>query len=356
MNTTKRKSAFTLVELLVVIGIIALLISILLPSLQSARRSANTVKCSSNIRSILQGMQLYAAENNGFFPGGPNTSARFSYVDPQATPISVGSDANGEYGDDNYPNLVGMFDYISPIASVLGIEFNRGATVADRSERFQQLRDVSIFNCPENEFLAVPFGGGAADFEVGALVSYNTSMVFHLKHNDTGGNSGGNGVGRSKSRTDWNVPQGYSPQIARIGGASDKMYLADGARYSRSTIEPDFSTSPYSSYGGAFSDQGAPFRFSNAWDRENAPGSGGGDDGVDARVYAYRHGGDPGDRVMKANFGFFDGHVETLGDLEGADPNMWVPEGTSLNVAGNQMWQDVIDTYYDGVEGVYIAK
>src|SRR4051794_26088975 len=59
---------FTLVELLVVIGIIALLISILLPTLSRAREAANTVKCSANLRSIGQGMAQYGAENRNTFP------------------------------------------------------------------------------------------------------------------------------------------------------------------------------------------------------------------------------------------------------------------------------------------------
>lgn len=75
-----QKAGFTLVELLVVIGIIAVLVAILLPALNRARENANRISCLSNLRQIGNAFVMYTNENKGWFPniavyGGPGAAA-----------------------------------------------------------------------------------------------------------------------------------------------------------------------------------------------------------------------------------------------------------------------------------------
>src|SRR5258705_3751964 len=64
----KKFTAFTLVELLVVIAIIAVLIAILLPVVSAARERANRVKCASNLRQLGIALVLYASDAKGQYP------------------------------------------------------------------------------------------------------------------------------------------------------------------------------------------------------------------------------------------------------------------------------------------------
>lgn len=71
----RRNAAFSLVELLVVMGIVALLVAILLPVLARARESAQAAVCASNVRQLHMASIGYASENRGYWP-----PAHFNYT------------------------------------------------------------------------------------------------------------------------------------------------------------------------------------------------------------------------------------------------------------------------------------
>ncbi len=77
-SAARRQIAFTLVELLVVIGIIAVLIGLLLPALSTAREQAKTLKCLSNLHQMTIAVELYCSNYHGTYP----LSSYSSYVPP----------------------------------------------------------------------------------------------------------------------------------------------------------------------------------------------------------------------------------------------------------------------------------
>jgi len=63
----ERRRAFSIIELLVVIGIIAILLGLFLPALSQSRRAAKSLQCKSNLRELGHALQTYANVNNGWF-------------------------------------------------------------------------------------------------------------------------------------------------------------------------------------------------------------------------------------------------------------------------------------------------
>jgi prepilin-type N-terminal cleavage/methylation domain-containing protein len=106
---------FTLAELLVVIGIIALLVALLMPALGRAREAANSVKCEAQQRQIVQAMILHANEHKGYMPlvGWPRV-----WPNPGFDPVSLDDPAAEKYdyygtSPDNY-HLMSILGALAP--------------------------------------------------------------------------------------------------------------------------------------------------------------------------------------------------------------------------------------------------
>jgi prepilin-type N-terminal cleavage/methylation domain-containing protein/prepilin-type processing-associated H-X9-DG protein len=337
--------AFTLVELLVVIAIIGLLISILLPTIGKARGSANTVKCASNMRTIMQAVGLYAATYRGTFPGSPFTSGahvRYSGAPAEFIPSGVTANASDTA---NTPGVVSMWDWVSPTAKMMGLKFNEGPTGNDRKERFIQfLRPGTPYSCPSNEFVASYFG---LDWGSLPVMSYTTSIDFMLKRN-AAGNISNAYVGQFVTRPEWNVPNGYGPLITKIGSPSTKVYLTEGMRFVDGTSLAFTYNSSVSSVqmGGTHSEQRlfvaigfnrSRLLYGKYADRTSlsVPGQ------ARAMLLAYRHGarkvGESRD-AYKMNMAYFDGHVELSTLSQTVDPKLHSPKGTQLNLTSAQVY------------------
>lgn len=107
-NTTRR-SAFTLIELLVVVAIIALLISILLPSLASAREGARASVCLSNCKQLGNAVLMYTVDNKLCLPGPVHNPIYHSTADVLALELQSGTPPATLYYSVNLPAYLSKY-------------------------------------------------------------------------------------------------------------------------------------------------------------------------------------------------------------------------------------------------------
>src|SRR5215203_4280922 len=102
MRQAARTNAFTLIELLIVIAVIAILVAIILPTVGKAREAANRATCLSNLRQLAISINGYLADNKTRFPEASSTNAYYSPLAPRSTGAQAWSTLPAAYGADAY--------------------------------------------------------------------------------------------------------------------------------------------------------------------------------------------------------------------------------------------------------------
>jgi prepilin-type N-terminal cleavage/methylation domain-containing protein len=331
LKTTSSRTAFTLVELLVVIAVIALLIGILLPALGAARDTARSLVCQTKLRSLGQGQSFYMGENKDYWAG-PNTSGAFG----QGYTKSFQLMSETLYaGDKASATPTSTHDWISPI---LGDSMNLSPNRASRTQQiFNDLACPSARYRNDSVYLQGTKPSDRADFEKLVAkdpgykqISYLSPSAFHYKPSQAVANKerithpslGAPITLKYNFTTPVTINPNFKPRFDLIGGQpANKVLAADGTRYYEGG-QLDFDPALSPDWYGSFTDPGPIFHASTAYGRgfKDAPNN---------QLLSIRHRGEKINAVM------FDGHTETLGKTRFyEDASLWYPGGSKFTPGG----------------------
>jgi prepilin-type N-terminal cleavage/methylation domain-containing protein/prepilin-type processing-associated H-X9-DG protein len=231
------RNGFTLVELLVVIGIIAVLISILLPALSRARGAAQSVQCLSNLRQLGMASLMFAHEHKGYIP----TATTDSWVNPARTgrrpkvadenmvKFAYRGDASGRYTKDWCSSLI---PYLGGKATLP----SGAAVTLDNTFLSNPTKQTKMFQCPSDQWLDAGAGtydngykifnnvdnsGGYYPVSYGINADVATVVVGGVARFDE---SGIINVVRTATST---MTFSSDCKLSKIQGASDVMLFAD---------------------------------------------------------------------------------------------------------------------------------
>lgn len=214
--SVRRPRAFTLVELLVVIGIIAVLVGILLPALNKARQSAQIVSCLSNVRQLATASMLFANDHKGYMQtcssddgnATSNSHLMILYQDPSRRKFLYRQDNN---------LLMDVYSALLPYMGARG-----GVTFQTDTEGKSK-----VFRCPSDRWLEISASEGQNGYNIfNNVTAVNGSKYFPISYGinvDITAVSDAGGVGRFGLNDNIAVVDGPPPVQGNAGPNGRRM-------------------------------------------------------------------------------------------------------------------------------------
>ncbi len=145
----KKNKGFTLVELLVVIAIIALLMAVLLPALNKARRATKRVVCMSNMKQLLTAWMSYAEQNDGKLVNGGQGTGNSPFPTEPYWCTSFNNPPNDGGYDWNIGVIDGVDYYTFGMSTYTSLTYDQRVEKLKKGALYRYVQNPKVYRCPE---------------------------------------------------------------------------------------------------------------------------------------------------------------------------------------------------------------
>lgn len=233
ISVGRRRAAFTLIEVLVVVAIIALLIAIMMPSLRQAKEQSKVTVCLANLNTIGKAVMAYITNEKDKFPFAPGNEAEYPGGPWVSSSYYGGNSSATYYNPASYPAFaaekkpINKYIYKSKIGSAIPAAGTSGP--------------LRVFECPSddgarwNQYLNQGLQEVTTCYqEIGTSYDENSIWYYYIQDWEIG-HSGGAVTAANRAKREWQIVDRFVPIMRKKGASRAVVLYEDTADYALST-------------------------------------------------------------------------------------------------------------------------